>query len=203
MQLPMTKHPHIPELKGTGHLKRLVASGRAEKNRIAMAEKTDRDTSRSVTPVTVSGTAASLLPVTLDENIKIFFAGKPAKTERDMSRSIFLLGTPYQYAGLDDKTFTKTLAKFVEQGKKQAEELGSTLYYKILPGLQDARRRFAEHKGDTQYRLNGCTGIEQFTRKLGLKPATVRKWRQREKERLFNAEVKLLLGKEEKVHTSK
>jgi hypothetical protein len=95
-----------------------------------MAEKTDRDTSRSVTPVTVAGTAAAALsPYVLDENIKIFFAGKPAKTERDMSRSIFLVGTPYQYAGLDDKTFTKTLVGFVEQGKKQAEELGSTLYY--------------------------------------------------------------------------
>jgi hypothetical protein len=169
-----------------------------------MAEKTDRDTSRSVTPVTVAGTAAAALsPYVLDENTKIFFAGKPAKTERDMSRSIFLVGTPYQYAGLDDKTFTKTLVGFVEQGKKQAEELGSTLYYKILPGLQDARRRFDEHKREPQYRLNGCPGIEAFTRKLGLKPATVRKWRQREKERLFNAEVKLLLGKEEKRHTSK
>ncbi|MGD0972929.1 MAG: hypothetical protein ABR866_02495 [Candidatus Korobacteraceae bacterium] len=186
------------------HLNRLVAPGRAGRNRTAMAKKTDRDTSRSVTPVTVAGTAAvALSPFTLDENIKIFFAGKPAKTERDMSRSIFLVGTPYQYAGLDDKTFTKTLVGFVEQGKKQAEELGSTLYYKILPGLQDARRRFDEHKREPQYRLNGCPGIEAFTRKLGLKPATVRKWRQREKERLFNAEVKLLLGKEEKRHTSK
>ena len=55
-----------------------------------MAEKTDRDTSRSVTPVTVAGTAAAALsPYVLDENTKIFFAGKPAKTERDMSRSVF------------------------------------------------------------------------------------------------------------------
>src|ERR1035437_7110733 len=68
------------------------------KEQDAMAEKTDRDTSRSVTPVTVAGTAAAALsPYVLDENIKIFFAGKPAKTERDMSRSIFLVGTPYQY----------------------------------------------------------------------------------------------------------
>ncbi len=49
-----------------------------------MAEKTDRDTSRSVTPVTVAGTAAvALSTFTFDENTKIFFAGKPAKTERD------------------------------------------------------------------------------------------------------------------------
>ena len=96
-------------------------------------EKTDRDTSRSVTPVTVAGTAAAALsPYVLDENIKIFFAGKPAKTERDMSRSIFLVGPPYQYAGLDDKTFTKTLAEFVKQAQKQEEELDSTVYYKTL-----------------------------------------------------------------------
>jgi transposase-like protein len=157
-----------------------------------MAEKTDRDTSRSVTPVTVAGTAAAALsPYVLDENTKIFFAGKPAKTERDMSRSIFLVGTPYQYAGLDDKTFTKTLAEFVKQAQKQEEELDSTVYYKILPGLDDAKRRFAEHKGDPRYRLNGCAGIEAYIRELGLKPATVRKWRQRAKERLLPREGKL------------
>jgi hypothetical protein len=84
------------------------------------------------------------------------------------------VGTPYPYTGLDDKTFSKTLAEFVKQAQKQEEELDSTVYYKILPGLDDAKRRFAEHKGDPRYRLNGCAGIEAYIRELGLKPATVR-----------------------------
>jgi len=54
--------------------------------------------------------------------------------------------------GWDDKTFTKTLVGFVEQGKKQAEELGSTLYYKILPGCKMRAGRFAKHKREPQYR---------------------------------------------------
>ena len=105
---------------------------------------------------------------------------------------------PYVYAGLNDEVFHTTLARFVEQARQQTSDLGLTLYCRILPGLQDAQRRFEEHSDDPGYRLDGCAGIEEYIVKLGLKPATVRKWRQREKERMFLQAVKLLPGMRKK-----
>jgi len=101
---------------------------------------------------------------------------------------------PYVFVGLDDETFHSTLSGFVEQAKGQYAEFGLTLYHRILPGLHDAQRRFTEHKSNPAYRLNGCNGIEEYIRKLGLTPARVRKWRQRDKERQFTREIKLLVG---------
>lgn len=101
---------------------------------------------------------------------------------------------PYSYTELDDRTFTETLSAFVDQGRKQAEDFGLTLYYRILPGLKDAQRRFDEHANDPSYRLDGCAGIEQYIRNLGLKPATVRKWRQRASERMFMEAMKSFPG---------
>jgi hypothetical protein len=105
---------------------------------------------------------------------------------------------PYLYAGLNDDAFHTTLVGFVKQARQQASDLGLTLYCRILPGLQDAQRRFAEHSDDSEYRLDGCAGIEEYIRKLDLKPATVRKWRQREKERMFLQSLKLLPGMRKK-----
>jgi hypothetical protein len=51
-----------------------------------------------------------------------------------------------------------------------------------------------KHKGNPDYRLDGCAGIGQYVKKLGLTPARVRKWRQRDKERQFTREIKLLAG---------
>ena len=100
----------------------------------------------------------------------------------------------YVYGDLDDKTFHSTLSDFVKQAQGECAALGLTLYYRVLPGLKDARRRFTEHQDNPQYRLDGCTGIEEYIEKLGLKPARVRKWRQRDKERQFMRELKLLSG---------
>jgi alkylated DNA repair dioxygenase AlkB len=105
---------------------------------------------------------------------------------------------PYVYAGLNDDAFNTTLMGFVEQARRQTADVGLTLYCRILPGLQDAQRRFEEHKGDPNYRLNGCAGIEEYIRKAGLNPATIRKWRQREKERMFLQSLNLLPGMKKK-----
>jgi hypothetical protein len=104
------------------------------------------------------------------------------------------LDAPYIYKSVDDETFHRTLSGFVQQAQGQYAEFGLTLYYRILPGLHDAQRRFLEHKGNPDYRLDGCAGVEQYVRKLGLTPARVRKWRQRDKERQFTREIKLLSG---------
>jgi hypothetical protein len=104
---------------------------------------------------------------------------------------------PYVYINLDDQTFHTTLSVFVQQAQAQYAEFGLTLYYRVLPGLQDAERRFKEHEGNPTYSLDGCKGIEEYIKKLSLKPATVRKWRQRDKERQFMREVKLLAGRPE------
>jgi uncharacterized small protein (DUF1192 family) len=101
---------------------------------------------------------------------------------------------PYVYVGLDDQTFHITLSGFVQQVQGQYAECGLTLYYRILPGLEDAERRFRDNDGDPTYTLEGCKGIEEYIKELGLKPATIRKWRQRDKERRFMREVKLLTG---------
>jgi len=103
--------------------------------------------------------------------------------------------TPHVYLDLDDQTFHTTLSDFVQHAQRQYAEFGLTLYYRILPGLQDAERRFKEHEDNPTYTLDGCKGIEKYIKKLGLKPATIRKWRQRDKERQFMREVKLLTGR--------
>jgi hypothetical protein len=101
---------------------------------------------------------------------------------------------PYVFAVLDDPTFHSTLSSFVQQAQAQYADFSLTLYYRILPGLQDAQRRFKDHEKDSAYRLDGCKGIEEYIRKLGLNPASVRKWRQRDKERQSMREIKLLAG---------
>jgi hypothetical protein len=101
---------------------------------------------------------------------------------------------PYVYAGLDDPTFHATLSCFVQEAQRHYAKFGLTLYYRILPGLQDAQRRFADHKENPDYRLDGCTGIEEYVKRLGLDPARIRKWRQRDKERQFTREMKLLVA---------
>jgi hypothetical protein len=106
--------------------------------------------------------------------------------------------TPYVYTGLDDHAFHETLSGFVDKARGQVEEVGLTLYCCILPGLQDATRRFEEHSNDPEYRLDGCRGIEEYIKKIGLNPATVRKWRQRQKERMFLQALTLLPGQQRK-----
>jgi hypothetical protein len=105
---------------------------------------------------------------------------------------------PYVYAGLNDDAFHTTFVGFVEQARQQTADLGLTLYCRILPGFQDAQRRFEEHSDDPNYRLDGCAGIEAYIVKQGFKPATLRKWRQREKERMFLQALKLLPGMRKK-----
>ncbi len=89
----------------------------------------------------------------------------------------------YDFSGLDDRSFHNTLVGFVAEAHQQYAELGLNLYYKILPGIEDARRRFVEYRGDPKYELNGCKGFQEYVKALGVKPATLRKWRERAKER--------------------
>ena len=122
-------------------------------------------------------------------------AAEVLQAERDsVTLAPLAADAPYIYDSLDDQTFHRTLSDFVQQAQGQYAEFGLTLYYRILPGLQDAQRRFGEHRDEPDYRLDGCAGIEQYVKKLGLTPARVRKWRQRDKERQFVREVKLLAG---------
>jgi hypothetical protein len=109
-------------------------------------------------------------------------------------RDTATLEQPYAFSHLTDSAFHKELTSFVGIAKAQYDDLGLTLYYRILPGLHDAQRRFAEHKGDPAYRLNSCEGLEAYIKSLGLNPASVRKWRQRDKERKAMHAIKSLAG---------
>jgi hypothetical protein len=136
--------------------------------------------------------AASVKP---ESDLSSVPAAEVLQAERDsVTLAPLAADAPYIYDSLDDQTFHSTLSDFVQQAQGQYAEFGLTLYYRILPGLDDAQRRFLEHKGNPDYRLDGCAGIEQYVKKLGLTPARVRKWRQRDKERQFTREIKLLAG---------
>jgi uncharacterized coiled-coil protein SlyX len=150
-------------------------------------------------PLLTSGPAVSEAATIIAAKPKIDLGSPQARNvlprERDTVTLIPLAAdVPYVFAGLDDQTFHTTLSGFVQEAQGQYAVYGLTLYYRILPGVQDAHRRFSEHEGDTNYSLDGCKGIEEYIKKLGLKPATIRKWRQRDKERQFAREIKLLAG---------
>jgi hypothetical protein len=122
-------------------------------------------------------------------------AAEVLQAERDsVTLTPLAADAPYIYDSLDDQTFHSTLSDFVQQAQGQYAEFGLTLYYRILPGLDDAQRRFLKRKGNPDYRLDGCAGIEQYVKKLGLTPARVRKWRQRDKERQFTRMMALHRG---------
>lgn len=136
--------------------------------------------------------AASVKP---ESDLSSVPAAEVLQAQRDtVTLAPLAADAPYIYDSLDDQTFHRTLSDFVQQAQAQYAEFGLTLYYRILPSLHDAQRRFAEHRDEPDYRLDGCAGIEQYVKKLGLTPARVRKWRQRDKERQFTREIKLLAG---------
>lgn len=93
------------------------------------------------------------------------------------------------YASMDTVTFHAAAVSAVDELRCLSDQCGLVIYTKIVPALSDAKRRF-----DAGEKVNGCNGIEEYIESFGLKPATVRKWRQRAAERDLSKQVRLLTG---------
>jgi hypothetical protein len=93
------------------------------------------------------------------------------------------------YASMDTVTFHAAAVAAVDELRGLSDQCGLVIYTKILPALTDAKRRF-----DAGEEVNGCNGIEQYIESFGIKPATVRKWKQRAAERELSKQVRLLTG---------
>jgi hypothetical protein len=93
------------------------------------------------------------------------------------------------YASMSTKEFHETLCSRVDEMQKGFMQTGLTLYQQILPGLEDARRRFAAGE-----KINGHKGIEAYIESLGLTPEQVRQWRHRALEKELIKKTGLLTG---------
>lgn len=81
------------------------------------------------------------------------------------------------FSAMTETQFHLTMVNATDKANERARQQGLAIYRIILPGLEFAKAQFAEGKT-----VNGCTGIEAYTTSLGLRPATIRKWRQRDAE---------------------
>jgi hypothetical protein len=93
---------------------------------------------------------------------------------------------------IDDQTYHSTMQAAVTTAGSHAILMGMTLAKVVMPGIEEAARRFSAHKGDESYRLNGQRNPTEYIASLGLKAATIRKWRQRLKEQ--EQKIKALTG---------
>jgi hypothetical protein len=93
------------------------------------------------------------------------------------------------YASMDTVTFHAAAVAAVDELHGLSDQCGLVVYTKILPALTNAKRLF-----DAGEEVNGCHGIEEYVISLGLKPARVRKWKQRAAERDLLKQVKVLTG---------
>jgi|SRR5579863_1618215 hypothetical protein len=93
------------------------------------------------------------------------------------------------YASMDTVTFHAAAVAAVDELRGLSDQCGLVIYTKILPALTDAKRRF-----EAGEEVNGWNGIEEYIESFGLKPATVRKWKQRAAERDLSKQVRLLTG---------
>lgn len=100
------------------------------------------------------------------------------------------------YTSMDTVTFHAATVAAVDELHGLSDQCGLVIYTQILPALTDAKRRF-----DAGEEVNGCHGIEEYIVSLDIKPATVRKWRQRTAERDLSKEVRLLTGETPKPKT--
>jgi transposase-like protein len=80
---------------------------------------------------------------------------------------------------MDDQEYNAAMVEARNEFRAYRAAYGLVAARKLLPGIDDARRRFREHKADKGYRLNGQDSVTAYIRWLGYEPATVRKWRQR------------------------
>ena len=99
-------------------------------------------------------------------------------------------------SSMDTVTFHAAAVAAVDELRGLSDQCGLVIYTKILPALTDAKRRF-----DAGEEVNGCNGIEQYIESFGIKPATVRKWKQRAAERELSKQVRLLTGETPKPKT--
>jgi hypothetical protein len=90
---------------------------------------------------------------------------------------------------MDDQSYHSAMVQVRNEFHAHVSICGLVLANKVLPGIDDAARRFREHKADKGYQLNGHKNLTAYINSLGYKPATVRKWRQR----LRDLEEKVLL----------
>jgi hypothetical protein len=95
--------------------------------------------------------------------------------------------TPH-FAGVDDQTYNTAMVEARNEFQVHGVKAGLVLAKKVLPGIDDAARRFQEHKVDKDYRLNGQDNLTAYVHSLGYKPATLREW----KQRLRDQELKLV-----------
>ena len=96
------------------------------------------------------------------------------------------------FESMDDQTYNAAMVEARNEFYGYGVVSGLVLAKKVLPGIDDAARRFQEHKADKDYRLNGQDNLTTFIHSLGYKPATVRKWRQRLREQELIQKIKLL-----------
>jgi hypothetical protein len=96
------------------------------------------------------------------------------------------------FASMDDQTYNAAMLEARNEFHAYGVVSGLVLAKKVLPGIDDAARRFQEHKADKDYRLNGQDNLTTYIYWLGYKPATVRKWRQRLREQELIQKIKVL-----------
>lgn len=98
------------------------------------------------------------------------------------------------FKSMDDCRFNAAMVDARNEFHQHVFASGLVLANKVLPGIDDAARRFQQHKDDKEYRLDGQDCLTGYIHSLGYKPATIRKWRQRLKDRELIEKVKLLTG---------
>lgn len=104
------------------------------------------------------------------------------------------VATP-DFAKMSEAQFDVTMRKALLDAGEANGKCGLVLYNIIVPGLEYAEQLFAQGKI-----VHGCKGKEEYIESLGLKPSTVRKWKQRSKElkeRLTKGKQPLLPGETE------
>lgn len=92
------------------------------------------------------------------------------------SETTISVETP-NFSAMTETQFHLTMVNATDKANERSAQQGLAIYRIILPGLEFAKAQFAEGKT-----VNGCTGIEAYITSLGLQPATIRKWRQRDAE---------------------
>jgi hypothetical protein len=82
------------------------------------------------------------------------------------------------YASMTTDNFHESLIGSIDQMQENNMQAGLILATKVLPGLDDAKRRF--NAGET---IDAYNKIEAYTKSLGFTPEQVRQWRSRLKKK--------------------
>jgi len=97
-------------------------------------------------------------------------------SQDDGNETSITVETP-EFGKMQPQEFHQTMCQVLQNAKEENLRCGLALYNIFLPGLEFAEQVFAQGKT-----INGCKGKEEYIESLGLKPATVRKWKQRAQE---------------------